>query len=561
VKILIETRTPSPSGGRAAIARKTVTAHWVRVGRNASCELHLPDPRIALEQGMIADRDGLVYIEGESGSQNITRKAVRSTRLKPGQPIEVGPYRIVALEPPEGYDAAICVERLRPPEVAPDLRSRTSHLTLASLGLPKRGAAWALAVTILVLGFAVPAGRVLHLPWSLVATSPVGDRMWNPGPLILAHQVIEPNCAACHEIAFRHVRDAACLHCHRTIGQHVGPALHPAALFKGARCASCHRDHKGVAGAWRDDDRFCVDCHRDLRARVPGATVENVADFASAHAAFRITIVEGSATKRVRQGEGPIMQRSALIFRHDKHLDPRGVRSPGKGRVRLDCGACHHPDASKRGFEPISMARDCQDCHRLQFEPAVTTREVPHGKPADAVTVVEEFYANLALNGTRDSFEKAFGVPGEGLLRRVGAPDDAQRQGALELARRKADRVARDLFEVRVCKTCHAVRRVGAGTPPAWDIERVRTTQRWMPQAKFDHRAHASSRCAECHDVRGSKSADEVAMPTIDTCRRCHGGSVPVARKITSNCLLCHGFHDAAHPWNGAAPERTALAR
>jgi hypothetical protein len=39
-------------------------------------------------------------------------------------------------------------------------------------------------------------------------------------------------------------------------------------------------------------------------------------------------------------------------------------------------------------------------------------------------------------------------------------------------------------------------------------------------------------------------------MPTIKTCRECHGGSRPVEGKVTSNCLLCHNFHDARFPWD-----------
>src|ERR1700733_13193198 len=116
MKILIETRTPSAGGGPPALTRRTVSADWIRVGRNASCELHLPDPRIALEQGMIVDRNGLVYIEGEAGSQDITRKSVRSVRLKPGEPIDIGPYRLEGLAAPEGFDGAVAVELARPVE-------------------------------------------------------------------------------------------------------------------------------------------------------------------------------------------------------------------------------------------------------------------------------------------------------------------------------------------------------------------------------------------------------------------------------------------------------------
>ena len=147
-----------------APVKRTVVANWLRLGRNASCEIHLPDPRVPLEQGMIADRDGLVYLEGEGGSQNITRKSVRSVRLKAGEPIEVGPYRLTVQAAPAGFDAAIMVELVRPLESGDDLASRTSSLTLGSIGLTKRWAAWVWALTVLAAFLALPAGRALRNP-------------------------------------------------------------------------------------------------------------------------------------------------------------------------------------------------------------------------------------------------------------------------------------------------------------------------------------------------------------------------------------------------------------
>ena len=555
MKILITFRTPSRTGGAPAQARKTVTADWVRVGRNASCELHLPDPRIALEQGMIVDRGGLVYLEGEGGNHNITRKSVRSVRLKPGEPIDIAPYRIEALPKPEGDDGAIAVELVRPAEVTADLASRTSKMTLASVGISKRWTAWTLALILLAACLVIPASRVLDMPWKdAAAKSGLGDGVWNPGPVMLAHQPIEQKCEACHEVAFEHVKDRACLQCHANIGHHVGPALQPAALFEGARCTSCHKDHKGTKTTHRDDDRFCVDCHKDIGARARGASSLNVSDFATAHPAFRLSIPADDGVKRVRQALSPLTEKPNLVFPHAIHLDAKGVQSPGKGRVKLDCGSCHQPDASKRTFEPISMGKHCQECHRLEFEPAVTTREVPHGTASDAVTVIEEFYANLALKGVPDSFQKAFGVPGEGLLRRAGEPGAGERQDALRLASRKAKQVTKELFEVRVCATCHGVSR-------DWKIAPVRASNTWMPKARFDHKSHGTAKCADCHASAKSKSANDLAMPAIDTCRKCHGGSRPEPKKVTSNCLLCHGFHDAAHPWDPQAVKRTADAR
>jgi len=562
LKLLVITQTRSRSG-KPLQAKREVEGDWLRVGRAASSEIHLPDPRVALNQGFITLRDGVVYSEGDATLVNpgaTTRKALRTTKLKPGAIVNVGPYRFTGVAPPEGFDGAISIELAKPlAEAASGLATRARRLTLAQLWLSKRWTGWALALAVLVAFLAVPAGRILDLPWRATAQAGgvTGDRFWNPGPMMLAHQPIETRCAACHALAFRQVRDSECLECHRGVGHHVGPELKPAAMFEDARCASCHRDHKGVRATQRDDDGFCISCHRDLVAKVKGTEVANATDFASDHPAFRLSMLEGDSIRKVRQDTDGIEEHSNLAFPHARHLDAAGVKSPSRGRVVLECGACHKLDASRRNFEPISMERNCRECHRLEFEPAVTSREVPHGKPADAVNVVNDFYANLALNGVKDSFEKAFGVPSEGLLRRVGQPTDAQRRGALQLAARKAQRVAAELFEVRVCNTCHEVERKGAG----WEVAPVRIATRWMPQARFSHRTHAQSKCVDCHDVERSLDSSDVAIPAIETCRECHAGSKPVEKKVTSSCMLCHGFHDPGHPWTPGKPGALAEAR
>lgn len=543
MKILLVTRAE----GRVQ-SKKVIVADWLRVGRNASCEIHLPDPRVPLAQGMITHPDqGFLYVEGEAGSQSISRTAVRQVRMEVGVPIDIGPYRLERKTAPEGFDGQFDLDLASPPEAAAGLASRATQLTLGSLGLTKRWAAWLWALVVLGAFLVLPAGRVLDLPWSQAAqSSAFGDRFWNPGPLMLAHQPVEPKCSACHEVAFQHVKDRACLECHARIGQHVAPEMSPAALFEGARCTTCHREHKGVKSTHRDDDAFCVACHRDLRSRAKAAAAVNVSDFAADHPAFRLSLPTDGGVRRQRQGDGVLVEASNLVFPHATHLDPAGVRSPVQGRMKLECRSCHEPDAARKGFLPISMPKHCQECHTLQFEPAVTAREVPHGKPAEAQVVIEEFYASLALQGVRDSFQKAFGVPGEGLLRRVGEPSPAERESALRLAQRKAKQVAGEMFEVRVCKACHAITR----ERDDWRVAPVRATAEWMPQARFNHKSHAHAKCADCHDVASSRKAGDVAMPGIKACRECHGGSRPVEGKVTSNCLLCHGFHDSRHPWD-----------
>jgi len=571
LKLLVISQSRNRAG-RMVQVRREVTADWIRVGRNASSEVLLADPRIALNQGLIVDRNGPVYTEGEMGTMtSTTRKAVRSVRLSPGKSVDIGPYKVTAIAAPAGFSGAITVELLRPPEnVAAVFLTRAGKLTLASLRLPKRATALALFALVAIVFFLLPAGRILDLPWNQPGSiAMASDRFWNPGPVILAHQPVGQKCEACHEIAFRQVRDVACLECHAKIGHHVAPDMQPAALFAGSRCAECHRDHKGVKSTHRDDDRFCADCHRDVRSRANGAQSQNASDFAKDHPAFRLTLPAEKGVRRVRQGSSPIEEASNLVFNHAVHLDAGGVKHPEKGRVKLSCDACHHPDASKRGFEPVTMRRDCQECHRLEFEPAISSRQVPHGAPAEAVTVVREFYANLALNGTGDSFEKAFGVPGIGLLRRPGPPSDEARRAALALAQGKAERVTREifgnrlassgrkseqvadeLFEVRVCRTCHEITQKDGPDGAQWGVAAVRQNNRWMPGARFDHKSHAQSKCSDCHDVSKSRRSADVAMPTLQGCRECHGGSTPVEKKVTSNCLLCHGFHEQKHPWD-----------
>ena len=547
-------------------AKRTLSAEMVRIGRAASCEIHLADPRVALNQGLIVNRDGPVYVEGEAGSQNITRKAVRSVRLRPGASLEIGPYRLDVGKPGEGVDCQITIELVRPMEApVEDIRTRAGKLTLASLKWPKRWVAIALFAIVGIFAFALPAARVLHLPWQAGEgkAALVSDKAWNPGPVMLAHQPIEAECARCHVKAFVQVEDSACLKCHKVIGHHVAPAMQPAALFAGERCATCHRDHKGTRATHRDSDQLCIDCHRDIRQKSPKATTENVADFAREHPPFRLSLPgeNKGEVRRVRQGGAPIREASKLIFPHAVHLDPKGVKSPDRGRVKLACADCHRPDSAARTFVPIEMKRDCEECHRLEFEPAVTTRQVPHGAPAEAQVVVEEFYANLALNGVKDSFQKAFGVEGEGLLRRVAQPTESQRGGALALAKAKATRVSEEMFEIRVCKTCHDVLKEDGDKGVKWTVAQVRPNNHWMPQARFDHKSHRQARCDDCHDVKNSKTSADVAMPAIAACRECHGGAKPQEKKITSNCLMCHGFHVKEHPWPGSAAAGRVAAK
>ena len=76
-----------------------------------------------------------------------------------------------------------------------------------------------------------------------------------------------------------------------------------------------------------------------------------------------------------------------------------------------------------------------------------------------------------------------------------------------------------------------------------WRVEPVKLTQTWMPRARFDHQAHKTTECTECHiGASMSKTSGDVLMPAIAQCRTCHTGASE-KDKLPSDCLMCHQFH------------------
>jgi hypothetical protein len=198
------------------------------------------------------------------------------------------------------------------------------------------------------------------------------------------------------------------------------------------------------------------------------------------------------------------------------------------------------------------MTKHCIECHTLEFEPAVTSRQVPHGSVDGVMQAMQEFYANLALNrvavDTIDTGDIKRSIP----RRAGGTISEEERQRALKWARAKGEKVAQDLFEARVCIVCHEIVKAmgprGEQDGIAYGVAPVHVAATWLPAARFDHDKHRTYTCEECHDkVAESKSSADVAVPTIESCRKCHAGNAPAASKVASTCIDCHGFHLPGH--------------
>lgn len=530
--------------GEPSREERLVSGTELRLGRGAESKIHLTDPRVALNAAVIkAAEDGRLYLEALSGNLNVDGKFEKTTKVKPGVRIGLGPYEL-AVEPPKNtaeHDFILDLELVEPLPENLKSEGQRARTTLSAAGLSKRWPA-------LIMFFAILGG---FLVWPILhATQPsvresaknlsfAPDESWDPGKLAHPHQGFGKDCAKCHDQPFVQVRDQTCESCHKSIGGHVETKAVQTAAFGETRCAECHRDHKGPLGLIRTDTRLCTDCHSNVKAHAPNTTTVNIRDFATDHPHFKLALLDqtGKTTRILQSEKAKLKEKSGLKFPHDVHLDKKGVKNPTSpsGRVVMECKNCHTPDAAGVRFEPIKMEKHCVDCHRLEFEPAVTTRTVPHGDPKLAMTTLREFYSSIALGETPIDVTTV-----DGLLRRTNeSKSEVARKKAMEWANQKADKIAADLIEDRSCAACHTVTKEAG----EYKIAPVRITNYWMVKAKFEHFAHKTAKCVDCHEVEKSKTSEDIAIPDIDSCRTCHAGAEPKKNKVTSTCESCHGFH------------------
>lgn len=549
--------------GQPASTEQTVVAETLRIGRGADCKLHLSDPRIALFHAeVICGVDGVSYIEARGGVVSVDGSFESAATLKAGRRILVGPFELIVLPPQTDVDLALSVELIDP--LKDDLEEVKSHVKagLKSTWLSKRTFSWLAGAAVFLVFLAWPVLNALERGHGKDTTKPVlaADASWDVGPLASAHASFGSNCSSCHQQPFVHVTNGACEDCHKKIGWHFAldtkeaKAVHTG-VFGDTRCSSCHRDHKGANGLVRTDSRLCTDCHQNLKSRHPQTGVVDVAEFTKDHPPFKVSmLVPGktgaAALVRIAQDDKTrYVEASGLKFPHDVHMSAKGLRGPN-GKAQMECKNCHVPDETSTRFKPVTMGEHCQSCHSLEFEPKATTRQVPHGKVADVMATLQEYYAQAALTDAPIDVVLEDGIKRPG--QRVG---ETKREAALSWANSKAEKITQELFEVRVCFECHQIKRGEANAEPAmrWLIAPIAVTQHWLPKARFPHSRHETYKCGSCHDVAGSKKSADIAIPDIKNCRECHGGNVTSKDKAPGTCETCHGFHTGS-PKSGVPP-------
>jgi predicted CXXCH cytochrome family protein len=60
---------------------------------------------------------------------------------------------------------------------------------------------------------------------------------------------------------------------------------------------------------------------------------------------------------------------------------------------------------------------------------------------------------------------------------------------------------------------------------------------------RFDHAAHTQEKCTSCHKATTSKSARDLLLPDLASCRECHQGEAAVKADVPSSCAMCHSYH------------------
>ncbi len=537
--------------GTIAHSDESVNADSLTLGRSPGQNVFLSDLRVALEHARVHSlKGGRFRVESLiSAGVRVDGKLQQAAGAGLGSRIEIGTHLIRMIKPPAGYDAAIEIsesDSANEPNVS---KFSDRPFSLGKTWLSKRGPAWLLFLLTLGIGLGVPvAGHFLPGLQEKLRSSPLpSDGQWEAGTLQAAHHFFGEDCSTCHVKAFQMVEDQACVSCHSTTAAHADPEFFALPELAEERCASCHKDHNGLDGLVRQDQRLCADCHTDLDRTSGGLTVlGNASDFTNNHPQFRVELAAWGADgefmpRRESLSSDLLSEDSNLKFPHDIHLADDGINAPSGKRV-LACADCHEAEPGGGKMLPVAYETMCQDCHTLGFDAQAPDRQVPHGKVPEVLFMLEEYYANRALQGGYDDVTAPAVVRQRRRVGSIQRLSQSERAAALAWARSKSRRVGEDLFEGQACSVCHRVTRSGEGDNLAWNVRPVRVAGEWFPKAQFTHGSHTTMTCESCHDAKQSGFSDDVLIPGIDNCQTCHGGE-DNRRKVASTCVSCHNYH------------------
>ena len=568
--------------GREIIRSNPFAADEIGIGRSTSNAIHLPDLAVNPDHATIRRRDdGQIIIESSSG-QNFTLDGKHriSVTVDPAAGAELGFGGHVITVSEEGDDVVLTVKRVEALSDSAEVRSESTLYTLKGLLPGKRLSAWGFVALVLAAFLVWPI--YTWATWRGVEERPDqfhADTMWSSGALSSAHHALEKDCQACHVDAFVTVKDETCLTCHTddahdhaakprllaARGEPEGLAVIGAAFASAfnkppGRCVECHSEHEGTGAMQPTAQKFCADCHDGMDGRLTDTKLENASDFGIAHPQFRPAVLLSPGGKnpprqRISLDDKPT-ENNGLKFPHDVHLSKTGGVAQMGRRLSADygfgdslvCKDCHTPDPKGVRFEPVDMKEDCSMCHSLAFdEIGGTVRTLRHGEPAMVQADLRAYYRSTRPTRPINLGGMARRRPGAGNEARV-ASDYAR---AVRFRPSRANLAISQVFSRGgACFDCHGV------TPPTargrvdYGIKPVTQADRYMHNGWFSHEAHNDETCTSCHNAPASKTANDLLLPGIKTCRECHGGEFQKTSDVPSTCAMCHDYHaDDGAPW------------
>jgi predicted CXXCH cytochrome family protein len=366
--------------GRARVRSKEVEGDVLVVGRDAACDVVLPDLEIALQHLRITrTAPDLVQVQAERGqSFRVHDRAVEQANLRIDTPseLQVADYLLTLREVEGRLDVAVePVARPGADEAGPD---EEKIFSLRGTWLSKRGMAWTLSLLILAGFLVFPLATYLggsgggHAPkidpMQVSAARVAAGRLSSPGPLSSPHGFLARDCATCHAGWMRAVSDASCLSCHKGLEGHADPArlaraqghltLGQSAVAKisaafgrpAGRCASCHVEHMGDAALKPQGQEFCASCHGALRKSLGDTRLGPATDFFSNHPQFHPTLVAAPG------GPSPVLTRRWSVDELQAAMRLRERYAPPYDATRCDGFSIGQPN-----FRGLAHANDRGD--------------------------------------------------------------------------------------------------------------------------------------------------------------------------------------------------------
>lgn len=529
------------------------------IGSGADQRIQLLGRAVAAEQAVISKSGPQLELSCRRGKVRVNGQEAATAKLAVGDVIEIGGHRLTIAAPPGGFDIAI---ELQPNEKIDASEFEGAFKTdLLQTWLGKRPTAWITVALILIACLLIPLVAVMmHRADKVVPAFMPTDALWSSGPLSAAHrQAVGDRCDTCHQKLFQRVQDNACQACHQTIHDHVSSDhLAVTELGETQRCATCHREHnEPETFLVNGGDGMCIACHKNSQHDFGTLEVEPVSGFSSErHPAFKAHLLK---PKMTQSGAGVAFEwlneitaldgaseQSNLKFSHAQHMDPDRVLRSSDSK-QLNCADCHRLEPDGEHFEPISMESRCSSCHELTFDPGAPDRQLPHGKPREAILTLQDYFTRKFSdpNAGRSARER----------RRLPGHDEEQQTctgSPFDCAMRSSRAEIENQFTRRGCIGCHVVVDTQSETLlERFQVHPIRLARDYFPSGRFDHRSHqiqgtltGDAACLSCHKAKDSKESSDLLLPAMTKCEDCHGDK-PAVERITVQCVSCHAYHPA----------------